>query len=907
MTRPLWEGRGARLPREFPWLNRSGRHGHGGVSRRSPQFSRCWREARRASGAAASTAGAAPAALDGPADGPAAGSGWTLSTTDTGTGYSPTFLGNGYFAGRIPAAGTGYSTTPIEAASQLAGLYAHAPGQVDQRANIPTWSTLAFSDGSGTYGQLPGSSADGQGTVSNYRQTLDLYKGLLTTQATWTSPAGHATDLSYQVMVDQALQRVAAVRLTFTPHWSGTADITGLFDGTSARLTTQSGKGYRSGEAYETVTTVGTGITAALASRLDVPRGAQTSEVDADVPQSVGEQARVNVNAGKAYTVTKYVGVASSQDSADPLAAARAAAATAAQRGYEGLLGGHEAAWAGLWRSDIQIAGDPALQLEVRASMFYLLESARAGVNWSASPAGLSSDGYSGHIFWDAETWMYPSLLATHPDIAVGMDAYRQERLAAAQANAAQTGFAGARFPWESALHGDEQTPPCCDEGAVEQHITADVALAQWQYYLATGDRGWLADKAWPVLKGAADFWASRAVPDPAGGLDINDVMGPDEHHDHVNNSVYTNVGAATTMRIATQAAQLIGQPADPRWTTVANGLRVLFDATRNVHPEFEGYSGDLVKQADVVMLQYPWGYAMPASVAQNDLDYYVPRTDPDGPSMTDSIHSIDTAALGTPGCADYYFLQRAVDPFMRGPFDQFSEARSGGAFTFTTGAGGFLQAFLYGFSGMRWRADGLRFDPTLPPQLHGVTLRQLSWQGRHFDVAIGPKSTRITLTSGATTPVDVGGQSYSLSRGATLTVPTRRPDLQPTTDLARCASVTADGTDPSYPATGAVDGSPITSWQATSAQASLVADLGQARTLAHATLSWDTSRATDYTLSVSTDGSTWRQVAAVAGASGAGPDQLTFPATSARYLRLSITATSTGKPAALTELSATA
>ena len=137
--------------------------------------------------------------------------------------------------------------------------------------------------------------------------------------------------------------------------------------------------------------------------------------------------------------------------------------------------------------------------------------------------------------------------------------------------------------------------------------------------------------------------------------------------------------------------------------------------------------------------------------------------------------------------------------------------------------------------------------------------------------------------------------------------MPTRRPDLQPTTDLARCAAVTADGTDPSYPATGAVDGSPITSWQAKSAQASLVADLGAARTLAHATLSWDASRATDYTLSVSTDGTTWRQVAAVAGASGAGPDQLTFPATSARYLRLAITATSTGKPATLTELSATA
>ena len=58
------------------------------------------------------------------------------------------------------------------------------------------------------------------------------------------------------------------------------------------------------------------------------------------------------------------------------------------------------------------------------------------------------------------------------------------------------TGFSGARFPWESALDGTEQIPPPVSvnsEGLYEQHITADIALAQWQYYQATGDRGWLA------------------------------------------------------------------------------------------------------------------------------------------------------------------------------------------------------------------------------------------------------------------------------------------------------------------------------------------------------------------------------------------------------------------------------
>jgi trehalose/maltose hydrolase-like predicted phosphorylase len=36
--------------------------------------------------------------------------------------------------------------------------------------------------------------------------------------------------------------------------------------------------------------------------------------------------------------------------------------------------------------------------------------------------------------------------------------------------------------------------------------------------------------------------------------------------------------------------------------------------------------------------------------------------------------------------------------------------------FTFLTGEGGFLQEFLYGYTGLRWREDRLRLDPMLPP-----------------------------------------------------------------------------------------------------------------------------------------------------------------------------------------------
>ena len=126
------------------------------------------------------------------------------------------------------------------------------------------------------------------------------------------------------------------------------------------------------------------------------------------------------------------------------------------------------------------------------------------------------------------------------------------------------------------------------------------------------------------------------------------------------------------------------------------------------------------------------------AKLAENDINYYVPRTDPGGPSMSDAVNLIDTSALGTPGCASYVYTDRSYEPFIRDVFDQFSETRTGGAFTFMTGIGGFLQEFLYGYSGMRWGADIVALDPSLNSQIGGIVLHNLQWRGRTFTVAIG-------------------------------------------------------------------------------------------------------------------------------------------------------------------------
>ena len=849
---------------------------------------------------------------------------FVLTATSTGSRYAPTFTGNGLLGVRVPPAGQGYAGGTVPAQSELAGFYAKpaigkAPERVQQRANIPTWSALSFADGGRAFSPFK------VGKTSGWRQSIALGTGVISTTARWTAPDGHVTDIAYRLFTDRAREHVGVVQLVLRPRWSGTATVTDEIDGTADRvtgpklppvLTTQAGKGWNltARSQWVSVKTLGTGITAGLADQL-VPSSnitAPSAETDQGVSQSVGQQISFSVTAGQTYTLTKYVGVEDSNTAAGPVSAAQQDSAGAATVAYAGLLAENDAAWAKLWQGRIDVGGNHTVATDVNASEFYLWSSTRDDQAWSVSPAGLSSNGYDGHIFWDAETWMFPSLLAQHPDLAAQMEAYRFDRLPQAEQHATATGSRGARFPWESALDGTEQIPPPVSvnsEGLYEQHITADIALAQWQYFLTTGDRQWLTSQGWPVISGAATFWASRAVRGAGGSYHIDHVTGPDEENPNVSDEAFTNVGAKTTLGDAIAAARVLGRPVPANWSKIAAGLVVPINA--GIHPEFAGYGSQLVKQADVTLLQYPWRFPMSAKVAQADLNFYVPRTDPGGPSMSDAVNSIDSSQLGSPGCASFVYTQRSYEPFIRDDFDQFSETKTGGAFTFMTGIGGFLQEFLYGYSGLRWNASDVRIAPSLTSQLSGVTLRSLQWRGRTFTISVGSGTTTITLQSGAPLPVSIPGGHRTVTAGHPLRIKTARPDLKPTTDAVRCQAASATSAEPGQPALAAVDGSPATDWQPTTLPATLSVQThaGQ-RTIDRAVISWGhlwpaapkpnvhpaprpvkTVRATSYVLQASTDGYFWHTVAKVTGVQGRSTDVLRFPAAQARYVRIRMTA----------------
>ena len=96
--------------------------------------------------------------------------------------------------------------------------------------------------------------------------------------------------------------------------------------------------------------------------------------------------------------------------------------------------------------------------------------------------------------------------------------------------------------------------------------------------------------------------------------------------------------------------------------------------------------------------------------------------------------------------------------------------------------------------------------------------------------MSIGQTSTGVTLDSGAAMPVDVRGSAKTLRPGVPLEIPTRRPDLAPSSNPLQCAPATATSTDSGAIPLAAVDGSPATDWQPAALPAKLTVPVHSAR-----------------------------------------------------------------------------
>lgn len=712
------------------------------------------------------SASCAPAVLaQRPRRGTARDSAFLLSTNDPSRAPSA-FIGNGHVGIVIPPLGIGAST------SLIAGLYEHGASDVPRIAAAPAWNAIDVFDGD----RWLASSAPDSGALRLYAQSIDMRTGTASTSYDWIDGT-RRTSVHVQMFVSRADPHLAAVRLVLVPHTAGRVRVrfalanwpppTRLPLDTLTRtkpewgprelwypghMVVRSRRASRESNGARLAMTVAPdGRTTLLAESATISwarglRGATARTA------ATGDTAMVELSfdasPGEAYAFSELVSIVSSAQSSNASALPAKSSAVARSLGYDVLAARNAAAWGARWETDIEIDGDPELEREARSMLFYLMCSADSGTGLAIPPMGLSSAGYYGHVFWDSDTWMFPALVLTHPDIARSLVDFRARTRGAAEANARANGYRGAMYPWEADELGHETTPHFAAQNAhSEIHVNGDVALAQWQYYLATGDSAWLARVGFPVIRATADFWASRATYDSARSrYDINNVVSVAEGLVGVNDDAYTNAVARRNLEAATEASKRLGAKADPRWSDVASKLHMPFDSATQSYRTYEG-APDTSTANITPLLSYPLGVPMTDHAKRTHLERTVRNIADEaaGAMMGVTLLSVDAAELGDRALVDS-LLPYSYRSHTHGPFLMLSETPTNGAVNFLTGAGGFLQQVIFGYTGLRLGDGGLepKFAPVLPSHITRLVLRNLHVRGKRYDVIVDSAGRRM-------------------------------------------------------------------------------------------------------------------------------------------------------------------
>ncbi|GGA49712.1 kojibiose phosphorylase [Dyella nitratireducens] len=701
----------------------------------------------------------------------------TATMQDLGA-YFPGQLGNGYVS---------TMTAPRGTEGNLAYLVAfmdHAKDDVSRPAAVPGWTEINYRAGSSWLNQVDVTPTRFQ----NYRQVLDMYDGTLTTSYRYID-GSKATDIKVTTLVSQASPHLAATQLSITPDFDGnvklsfafnlwaphqprfalakldgdqlmealaannlsleptppaTADRAALwYHGDTHVLSSGNDSGtltlWLDGQAEQ-------GAKMAEAAAIALPKDVQASEVKLHQDDyRLAFHVRVTVHKGQTYIFTKYVAI--SRDAWGGDAKQDLALATHARtQGFDALLQHQADAWHALWQSDIVIDGDAKAQQIVHSDLYYLLSNATPDTNWPVGACGMTP-GYTEHVFWDSDSWVFPALLLLHPARAKSMVMFRDATLAAAEQRAHERGLRGAMYPWEADPdNGSSQTPHSAhvlDDSEI--HVNADIAMAQWQYYLATQDRSWLKQHGWPVIRAVADFWASRAsyVADKHR-YEILHVTSVSEPHNDIPNDTFTNASARKALDIATSAAAIVGVAPDPHWAEVAKGLYLPFDAQEGHYLNFDpSVPFDAQKEGGPLpLLSYPsLDMPMSAQVRRSDYQYATQALEhaQHMNSMGFEPLSIAAATAGNQAEASKWFEANLTLNVIKPPFNVRTETPTNNTGYFMTASGGLLQNILYGFTGLRIEEQGLMqaYPPMLPPHWKRLTLKHLTFRGQPMDITL--------------------------------------------------------------------------------------------------------------------------------------------------------------------------
>lgn len=680
-----------------------------------------------------------------------------------------------------------------------------------------------------------------RGRTLEYGRELCLRNGEVVRSVLWESPEGRQYRLEFRRIVSMRRKHVIAQQLRITPLTADCAlrldgGINGQMNNTGSQHFSEGEKRLYDGRFMQYTQTTGQSkidffFNTAFRFALD---GAPREEPGFIVMERrlIQQEFTVSIPMGGTLTVEKISTVFTSRDrecgdkSFEQMQNySLANTRDAWQAGYDALLEESAKAWDELVWNNVPVeidCADPFDQLAIRFAQYHLYVMTPAHDNrMNVAAKGLSGEAYKGHTFWDTEMFILPCFIYSAPEIARSLEEYRWLGLEGAHKKAAENGYDGAQFPWEAAWIDDGEVTPVWGaadivtglpikiwSGFIEQHITADVAYGAWQYYVVTGDQDFMDKCGYELILDTARFWASRFEPGEDGAWHINDVVGPDEYKEHVDDNAFTNYMAAWNIRKAMEYADQLKEenpalyerlsakldlakveplwaerlprlylpqpredgviPQDRTYLTLKDVDLSKYKAQETIGSIYRDYNQEQIsnmqvsKQADILIMFLLLENQFDMSVKRANWSYYEPRTLHDS-SLSLSTHCILASDMGSKKLA-YELFQRAA------AIDMGPNMKSSDPGIHAASIAGIWQSVVFGFGGVRMLEGKLRINPNLPDSWNSLSFH-IYWRGQKLLVQITHDTLRLTNQTG-TAPVS-------------LSVHGRRCELTDTLELA--------------------------------------------------------------------------------------------------------------------------
>jgi hypothetical protein len=278
----------------------------------------------------------------------------------------------------------------------------------------------------------------------------------------------------------------------------------------------------------------------------------------------------------------------------------------------------HVTDWMTLWQGKLEIEPRESasakevqdikrLQRAIRVSLYHVYSCTRPGGSVNVNPTNTTVVDRDGSIMYDGDLFFVPLLILINPHLARPLLQSRYASLTNAQQVAAGFGNRGAKYPYindtsayAQALYWDTVSP-------ANIFNTPLVSISVWNYYRASHDLDWLANKGYTMMREVADYivsiaklvdsststaWTSTLssqlmltsssvlsnlvtsslqMSPTSMYYTIPNVNGPAGRRG--NSNAFTNYLCALALRFTIEASYELQLSIKPAWTTVLSGM----------------------------------------------------------------------------------------------------------------------------------------------------------------------------------------------------------------------------------------------------------------------------------------------------------------------------------------------